>query len=530
MTAPRRPDGAATAMLHAVLLTDPEAAAKAGRHYLGSVDLQVIPWSQSRLLPLLYKRMADLDEATPPLLRGTYRKAWTQNQKRFRATVATIDALAAEGIDALVLKGAALVPAYGGDWGIRDMSDVDLLVDAAQVERAAAIVDAGGWQPTRGLTTAGVLARYRTRRHSWNYVHPDGHQLDLHWRVFTASRSPVSDRAFFDAAVPLELGSVRAWRMCDPDLLLHVLEHAGHDEQESRLQWIVDAVQVLRSIGPDRAAEAAERLAAQARAHALVDPVRKRLALVLDIVDDPVAATLHTRLLREPVAPPPPQGSWRERVDEHRRGGTPLPAATVSLVREAVDGSMAARRGAWLAYVGTGRRPSVEAALVARGGRLTTTPTLLVPEPDADGWWDLGDGATVEAVCGPGWSYPEPGNGTWIEGVEGRLSLPRPVDGVAGFPLDVDLILTVLGRHGGAHRQVELRAAGQRLLTLEADDDSVTHQVQLVVPTPPEPTVEVSILARPPARPIDLGLGPDDRKVSALVHRVRVRTSDVRGR
>jgi hypothetical protein len=38
--------------------------------------------------------------------------------------------------------------------------------------------------------------------------------------------------------------------------------------------------------------------------------------------------------------------------------------------------------------------------------------------------------------------------------------------------------------------------------------------------------LEISILARPPVRPVDLGLGPDDRRLSALVHRVRVRTAD----
>src|SRR4051812_24516446 len=404
------------ALLHALLLEDPEQAAEAGRRYLDAVDLQVIPWSQARLLPTLYKRMADLDQPMPSLLKGTYRKAWTQNQARFRAAVATIEALEASGIPTLVLKGAALVPAYGGDWGVRDMSDVDVLIDREQLEQAASVIDAGGWRPTRGLTTAGVLARFATRRHSWNFEHPDGHQLDLHWRVFSESRGPTSDRAVFDAPLPPQLGAVRARPLGDADLLLHVLEHASHDESASRLQWVVDAVKVLRAT--DDVAALADRLASQASAHEIVEPVRERVEAITRVLDEPAATALLDRLGREAPTPERTPGSWRFRLDEHRRGGVGLGRAVTSLADEVADGALAPRRAAWLAYVGTGRRPQVEKLLVGHGGPLTTTPVGGAPETDPDGWWHLDDGATVEALCGPGWSFPEPGVGTWLDGTE----------------------------------------------------------------------------------------------------------------
>ncbi|MBV9951746.1 MAG: nucleotidyltransferase family protein [Acidimicrobiia bacterium] len=510
-----------TALLHAILLEDPASAAEAGRRYLDSVDLQVIPWSQSRLLPTLYKRMADLGEPVPSLLRGTYRKAWTQNQARFRATVATIEALEAAGIPTLVLKGASLVPAYGGDWGVRDMSDVDVLVDRSQLEQAAAIIDAGGWRPTRGLTTAGVLARFATRRHSWNFEHPDGHQLDLHWRVFSESRGPTSDRAFFEAAVPLELGSVRVRRMGDADLLLHVFEHASHDESASRLQWVVDAVKVLRST--DDIAAVADRLASQASAHALVEPVRAKVEAITEVLDEPAAAALLDRLGRELPRPAPAPGSWRARLDEHQRGGIALGRAVASLADEVADGSLARRRAAWLTYVASGRRPQVEKLLTGHGGALTTTPTrtATTATPDEDGWWHLEDGPTVEALCGPGWSFPEPDVGTWVEGTEGRLSLPLPEGHVAGSEVAVELVMTVLGRFEGPPRKVQVRAAGRRLATVRAGQGHTGAHLHLTVPVD-GPTVELSLLVRHPGRPIDLGISPDPRRLGVMVHRIRV--------
>jgi nucleoside-diphosphate-sugar epimerase len=506
------------ALLHALLLQDPEQAAAAGRRYLDSVDLQVIPWSQARLLPTLYKRLADLGEPSPPLLRGTYRKAWTQNQARFRATVTTIEALEAAGIATLVLKGAALVPAYGGDWGVRDMSDVDVLIDRARLDDAAAVIDADGWRPTRGLTTAGVLARFAARRHSWNFEHPDGHQLDLHWRVFSESRGPSSDRAFFDAAVPLELGSVRARRMCDAVLLLHVLEHASHDEAASRLQWVVDAVKVLRST--DDVAALADRLASQASAHALLEPVRERVEAITRVLDEPAATALLDRLAREAPRPASAPGSWRTRLDEHRRGGVPLRPAVESLADEVTDGSLARRRAAWLAYVATGRRPQVEKFLTGRGGALTTTPASTGAQTDEDGWWHLDEGPTVEALCGPGWSFPEPGIGTWLDGREGRLSLPLPEHRAPSGTVAVEVALTVLGRFDGPPRKVQVRAGGRRLATVRAGRGNTGAHLQLTVPVT-GPTLELSLLVHRPARPVDLGIGPDRRRLGVMVHRIR---------
>ncbi len=57
---------------------------------------------------------------------------------------------------------------------------------------------------------------------------------------------------------------------------------------------------------------------------------------------------------------------------------------------------------------------------------------------------------------------------------------------------------------------------------VDAEDHDTTHHIRLSPATPPGPTLELSILARPALRPVDLGLGPDDRRVSALVHRVRI--------
>ena len=505
-------------LLRALLDSDDSSAAEAGREWLSGTDLQRVDAAQARMLPMLYKRLQGAGvEEMPPLMRGTYRKAWTQSQVRFRAVAGTLQALDAAGIPTAVLKGAALIPAYGGDWGLRDMSDVDVLIGAAQLPRAAAVLADRGWQPGRGLTHAGVVARFADRRHSWNYEHPDGHQLDLHWHVFASSRGPGVDAPLLEAAVPLEIGPVRTRRLCDADLLLHVLEHARHGEPASQVQWVVDATLLLRSAhDPDALSK---RLAETAAAHELTDDARRLLEMVDGASHAPAAAQAIAALERTPA----PRPRWLDRkLGDHRRGGIATLPAIRSAAAQELDGRLARRRGLWAGYVLTGRRAGIERAMLAARQPLTRPPAPVSGPPRSeDGWLDFTDGAVIDAVCGPGWSYPEPdAGGAWTDGREARLSLPRP----SPEPLVVEMALRLLPANGGDPRRVAVRIDGRPRRTLAAQDGfALQHVVCAIAPRPGSSTLELSLLVDDPARPADLGLGADTRRLGALVHRVRVK-------
>jgi len=492
-------------LLRSLLDPSPESAAEAGRQWLASVDLQVIGHDQARMLPMLYKRLVALDVEQPPLLRGTYRKAWVQNQLRFRAAATFLDRLQVAGVPSLVLKGASLIPAYGGDWGLRDMSDVDALVAPEHLEQALALLEDEGWQGLRGVSPLSVVARFAHRRHSWNFEHPDGHQVDLHWHVFASSRVAGAEAAFWSAAVPLDLGSASAKRLCDGDLLLHVLEHASHDEENSRVQWAVDAVMLLRSTPDVRAT--ATRIAGQAASHGLLPEMRERLALLADVTAEPLVTPV--------IEAVDAQRERRLRVlPEYRRGGVRFVPAARAAISARFDARLARSRVAWSIYVATGRRSWVERLVRWVSGPLATT-VLPAIEAGADGWWDLADGVTADALCGPGWSYPEPGQGTWSDGAEARLL--APCRGATTLEVEVQ----VFARYGGPGRSVEVRVNGRTLRVIDAPDQPDWPQV-ISLPLQPADDVEVAFVIRRPARPVDLGVNADARRLGVLVHRVRV--------
>lgn len=492
-------------LLRSLLDPSPEAAAAAGRQWLEAVDIQLIGHDQARMLPMFYKRLHALGVEQPPLLRGTYRKAWVQNQLRFRAASAFLDRLQAAGVPSLVLKGASLIPAYGGDWGLRDMSDVDALVAPKHLEQALALLEAEGWTGLRGVSARGVVARFSHRRHSWNFEHPEGHQVDLHWHVFASSRGENSDADFWDAAVPLRLGPSSAMRLCDGDLLLHVLEHASHDEENSRVQWVVDAVMLLRATADVRAV--ARRLAEQAASHDLLPAIRDRLAVLAEVTDEPrlqpVVEAVRSRRRRRVALLP-----------EHRRGRVGLLPAARAALDQRLDAQLVRSRGAWAFYVATGRRACVERLVRRLRGPMARTVGQPL-EAGADGWWDLADGVTVDALCGPGWSFPEAELGVWSDGAEARLVVPCR----GATMLEVDT--QVLARFGGPPRSVEVRLAGRLLHRLEAGDQPAWPRV-IALPLPDANEVEVAFVIRRPARPVDLGLNADARQLGVLVRRVRV--------
>lgn len=509
-------------LLQALLSSDCEAAAAAASWYLDHADLQRVPWNQTRLFPALYKRMTALDLAAPALLKGTYRRAWTENQARFRAAATTMSVFDGARIRNVVLKGASLVPAYGNDWGVRDMADVDLLVDAGHAHRAAEILQSLGWQPWMSTTAAGVLARHFDRRHSWNFQHPDGPSLDLHWHVFAGSRGPRSDRAFFDAAVPLVLGNVRALRLCDADLLLHVLEHANHHEDASKLLWIVDVVHLLRSV--PRPEALGPRLSHQATTHDLVTNTRDRLAEVVALTGEPAVASVLENFRVASHRRTSPPASRRGQLAEFRRG-TPLPVAVWALARADLDAALARRRVAWASYVALGRHPGVERLLTRFRGPLTTVPQEGPPPADDDGWWQMCTPHAVDALCGPGWSFPDSNaGGVWTDGSEARLSLPTGDLGAG--PVTVDMQFYVLGRHGGSPRVISVRAGGATLTTIDAkpldSETEITLPAMRVGPLPWR-TVEISLRVEHPARPIDLGINADIRWLAVMLRKVRVR-------
>ncbi|MDJ0739250.1 MAG: nucleotidyltransferase family protein [Gammaproteobacteria bacterium] len=175
--------------------------------------------------------------------------------------VRVADAFAADAVDALLLKGAALARTVYTHPAHRTRSDTDVLVAAADRARAfAALTRLGYRRPPV------VHGRYVSSQAT--FVLPGApavHAIDLHWQI---SNAQVFARQFRFAelwadARPIA-GLPAGIRVLSPEhaalhACLHRAAHVKYDEQD-RLQWLLD----LHLLGQSMDAAAWSRFAALA--------------------------------------------------------------------------------------------------------------------------------------------------------------------------------------------------------------------------------------------------------------------------
>jgi len=254
-------------LLKAALLQG-EPALRAWEEWKRAVDLRnPLDPECYRMLPLLYGNLRALGAASPWMdkLAGVYRREWYRNRLLLHAAARGLAQLHAAGIETMILKGAALIPNYYGDCGLRPMGDCDVLVPAAQRNAAIGVLVRGGWKPML-REPAALTDRVLDTRHSWGFADARGLELDLHWHALWLACGPHADDDFWARAESLELDGI-ATRIPDPTgLLLSVCVHGAEWEEAAPLRWIADAAIILRR----RGAEVEwDRLAAQAaRYHA----------------------------------------------------------------------------------------------------------------------------------------------------------------------------------------------------------------------------------------------------------------------
>ena len=191
-------------------------------------------------LPLAFRNLSRLGllDGDPDAgrIRGVYRRSWVNNQLLFEALERAVAVLASGGIRALVLKGAALNHRYYSDGGERPMSDVDLLVDHNDLERAIELLGTIGFSGPKVK-----LSRARTRMHALGLdSEQTGQSLDLHWYSLWLSSK---DDDFWADAVEISIRDQSALALCPTDQLLHSIAH-GVTDMKSFL-WVADASRIV---------------------------------------------------------------------------------------------------------------------------------------------------------------------------------------------------------------------------------------------------------------------------------------------
>ncbi|MEJ2685077.1 MAG: nucleotidyltransferase family protein, partial [Candidatus Sulfobium sp.] len=250
-----------------------------------------------RLLPLLYVNLRRLQVKDPLMgkLKGIYLKAWYENQRLFFEASKIIDYLHNEGIQTIVLKGIPLAVLHYRNYGVRPMSDIDILVPASQAVLTADALKRAGWSPT-AYESLDVTMQYR---HSQQFIGESGTEVDLHWNIMMESTrvDPASD--FWSKAVPIKIQGVPSNALDPTDMLFHVIVHGIKWNPEPPIRWIADAMTIIQSNNLDIDWT---RIISQAKKYMVSLQVKEGLHYLYDKFQAPVPKTIMDNINAMPVS------------------------------------------------------------------------------------------------------------------------------------------------------------------------------------------------------------------------------------
>ena len=285
-------------LLRASLLKT-DAAVQAWQEWYGQDGLERMDNGSYRLLPLAYRNLERLGYRDPVLmkLKGVNRRAWCENHMVFRRMAPVLAEFHKAGFSTMLLKGAALTLLHYGDFGLRPMQDLDVLVPEEQALDVISFLEGRGWRRTT-LSSVSLTDFFLSFRHSADFSRPPHEAIDLHWHVLLQACSRDADQLFWDASVPVQFEGQTTRGLCPTDQLLHVCVHGIVWNPVPPLRWVADAVCVIESSSIDwpRLLDIASRLR-------VVPALRDALRYLVTTVEAPIPQDVLRKVEALPVTP-----------------------------------------------------------------------------------------------------------------------------------------------------------------------------------------------------------------------------------
>lgn len=203
------------------------------------------------VLPLLHRHVvATADRSVPPevvsgLAEATRRITW-RNAGLAIVLRRLVELLERDGVEAIPFKGPTLAAAVYGDVGLRQFTDLDLLVRERDVPRARARLVAEGFRPDR-LVSAAPEGLLLARHYEYPFQRDrDGVMVELQWRVVPPHFPlPLDYTRLWARRGWVALAGGRVPGLSPEDLLIVLCVH-GTKHLWRRLIWACDVGELLR--------------------------------------------------------------------------------------------------------------------------------------------------------------------------------------------------------------------------------------------------------------------------------------------
>ncbi|MCF0191511.1 MAG: nucleotidyltransferase family protein [Marinilabiliaceae bacterium] len=176
---------------------------------------------------------AKAKEQLTPLVGATL----LRNSVKSRVWNTIKEAMQKAGVACMPLKGCALIETYYPDKSLRDMSDIDFLVDISKVDEALRVIKAISTK-TENVETSSFKLRF-SHPHTTGMYWIGSVTLEMHVRLFTRNgfRNPTPPIEVKGDAMPVEYLLYH--------LTNHILYHKQRREGRIFLRWLIDIQQIF---------------------------------------------------------------------------------------------------------------------------------------------------------------------------------------------------------------------------------------------------------------------------------------------
>lgn len=269
------PDPVQRGMLQVALGPSEKAAGRWAA--LQPLDIGSHPTGSFAVLPPLYERLASVapDDPQLPLLHGTYRSTWYRNQLLLDRLARLLPLLSADGVDALVVGGAAAARRWYTSLGSRPFTALELIVPSGAGSNVRGACIAADWRPAGS-------GPWHAR-----FVGEGSAALVVYAGAPAPLAGPLGPERAYDVlrGRARELSAAEGGQLVlDPaDELLRLAATGARTVLPPSCQWLVDAHRLLSS----EEAPPVEELIRRAREFRVLEPLRATVLYLAETLETP---------------------------------------------------------------------------------------------------------------------------------------------------------------------------------------------------------------------------------------------------
>lgn len=192
-----------------------------------------------------YQPNSEIPEAVAYFLKCTLMKSLGQNTFNTESIGEVLRLLNAENIKIVILKGLALENSVYGNQGLRQMSDVDILINRDECIKARKILIRNGYVslPVKSFFHKQILAYYG--KHLPSLI-KNGTSVEIHHELF-GGRKNLMTKMLYDSSYMVEIKEEKAWFPQPQIFFLYLVKHLWLHEMnnESQLRLYTDLIVLI---------------------------------------------------------------------------------------------------------------------------------------------------------------------------------------------------------------------------------------------------------------------------------------------